>query len=257
MHTDLEIRNALDQNELVMYYHPLKNSNTNEILSAEALLRWKHPKLGVISASEVLAYAKRSGLMAELCRWTIVEVCRQQREWLEKGFQIMPVSVNIPSSLLNDSQIVGVFVETLTKFALESKYIQIEVTESDAIIDFLGATATLNLLRGIGIKVAIDDFGTEYSTLSYLLLPIDILKIDKSFVDGIGVDQKSEEIIRAVISLARSLKLVVVAEGVETGHQVRFLSNEGCDNIQGFYFYKPMNPEDIVELILCKEGNTI
>ena len=250
---------ALEQNELFVQYQPQVNTKTKKIIGFEALLRWKNEEFGLIPPDVFIPLAETTGIIKSIGLWVFETVCIQCKGCTAKFGENYRVSINLSLEQLKDVN----FIEQISKILKDTKVnpqnIQIEVTESVAFKEETFVLNRLKEMKDLGLTISIDDFGTGHSSLSRLrTYPIDLIKIDMEFIQGITLNSKKEkEIVKSIIQLAKNLDMGVLAEGVETEEQYEFLNNEDCDEIQGFYFYKPMNPEDIVELILCKEGNTI
>ncbi|MBC8005402.1 MAG: EAL domain-containing protein [Verrucomicrobia bacterium] len=241
---------ALDRNELVLYYQPQINIATKEIIGLEALIRWKHPHLGMISPATFIPLAEQTGLINPIGQWVLQTACRQNKSWQDMGFAPIRIAVNLSVEQFRSPNLAGIVSSTLRETGLPPEYLELEITESIAIKEANYIIHMLNDLKSIGVTISIDDFGTEYSSLSRLKeLPIDRIKMAMQFVQGISTNNKDEAIIEVIIHLAKSLGLKIIAEGVETELQVAFLAQAACDEIQGYYYYKPMLAEE-VELIL-------
>ena len=235
------LRQALENEEFVLYYQPLWDIKRNVISELEALVRWKHPDWGLVLPLRFIHVAEECGLIDALGRWVLQEACRQTKAWHTAGFADLSVSVNLSTRQFNTGDLFATVVECLEKADLDGRYLGIEVTESVMIRDRETVIATLTQLKRIGIKVSIDDFGTGYSSLAYLRqLPVDQIKIDKSFVRNVLTDPGDAAIARAIIAMGQSLKLRVAAEGVETMEQIEFLKALSCDKVQGNYLFKPL-----------------
>ncbi|HZV67381.1 MAG TPA: GGDEF domain-containing protein, partial [Telluria sp.] len=244
------LRQALAQGELEVHYQPKVGLAGGKMSGAEALLRWRHPELGPVSPAEFIPLAESTGLILPLGSWVVREVCRQQRAWLDAGLEIHPVSVNLSARQLRQSDLAQQILQALHDNRLDAAFLQMEVTESSLMDDVDEGTATLSALRAIGIKLYLDDFGTGHSSLSRLRkLPIDYLKIDQSFVRNLTVDPADAAICRAIVDLAHNLRMSVVAEGVETKSQAEFLRQSQCDELQGYYFARPLRAADFAQLL--------
>ena len=246
---------ALERDEFVLHYQPKINLTTGQITGVEALVRWVHPNRGLVPPGEFIPIAEECGLIMPIDRWVLREACRQVKEWEGSGLQVVPVSVNISSLEFRS----GDFVESLSAILkgtrLDPNYVELELTETVLMRRVESANAVLRALKGIGVRLAVDDFGTGYSSLSYLKkFPIDTLKIDQSFVRDISTDPDDAAIVTAIITMARSLKKCVVAEGVETEEQLQFLQAHGCEEAQGYYFSEPLNAKRFA--ILLEAGMT-
>ncbi|MDH3425150.1 MAG: bifunctional diguanylate cyclase/phosphodiesterase, partial [Acidimicrobiia bacterium] len=244
------LRTTIDSGDgLRLVYQPKVNAIDLSLVGVEALLRWDHPTLGTIPPGRFIPLAEESDLIIEIDRWVIVEASAQAGRWRDElGFAI-PVSINISSRQFASDDLVDLMKKSIGDNQLESRTMEIELTEGALIEDIEGARQTLLRLRRMGVTVSIDDFGTGYSSLSYLKrFPLDTLKIDRSFIDEITHDPDDAAISRAIVNLGRSLRLSVIAEGVETMEQLDYLRELGCDAIQGFVVSRPLPPEDIAEL---------
>jgi diguanylate cyclase (GGDEF)-like protein/PAS domain S-box-containing protein len=245
-----QLRYALERQELLLHYQPKINLKTGAITSVEALIRWQHPERGLLFPGQFLTIAEDTGMIVAIGRWVLREACRQTREWLDAGVAAVPVAVNISSlEFRNEHFLQGVQV-ALTSANLDPRYLEVELTETVLMRDAESTTYALEQLKAIGVRLAVDDFGTGYSSLSYLTrLPIDALKLDRSFVRNI-VDKSNDAIVvNAVISMGKSLNHRVIAEGVETMEQLIFLQDHGCDEGQGYYFSRPVEAGEFAKLL--------
>jgi EAL domain-containing protein (putative c-di-GMP-specific phosphodiesterase class I) len=221
-------------------------------VEVEALVRWKHPRHGLVLPMEFIPLAEETGLIIPMGRWILEESCRQARRWREQSAEDLPhtVCVNLSARQFQHPELVEEVGEVLREVGLDPASLMLEITESTLIEDIKSATITLRQLRDLGVKLAVDDFGTGYSSLSYLKrFPVDFLKIDLSFVENLESDPADREIVSAVINLAHALGMKVTAEGVETAGQLAQLTSMGCDMAQGFYFSKPLPSEAIRSLL--------
>ncbi len=243
------LRKGIEQNEFFLCYQPIISAATGRIECVEALVRWNHPFRGTVPPSEFIPLAEETGLIESLGEWVLTEACRQNKEWQDKGYPPIRVSVNISVRQLQRRGFIDNIRSILDKTGMSPDYLELEITESEFMkyIDILNNI--VKLLRKIGIRVSLDDFGTGYSSFSYLKhLPVNTLKIDKSFIRDIETD-KERSITEAIILLAHRLNLTVVAEGVETCNQYEFLTTQGCDMLQGYLFSKPLEAGEIESLI--------
>jgi diguanylate cyclase (GGDEF)-like protein/PAS domain S-box-containing protein len=244
------LRRALKRQEFRLQYQPKIDLKTGAITGAEALLRWIHPTRGLISPDRFIPVAEECGLILPIGAWVVREACAQARTWLDQGLDFTSMAVNVSAMEFRKDGFLRALFETLSETGLAPKYLELELTESVLMKHAESTAALLQTLRDGGVKVAIDDFGTGYSSLSYLRrFPVDALKIDQSFVRQISTVGDDTTIVTAVIGMARSLKLRVVAEGVETLKELEFLRAQRCDEAQGFYFSRPVPPETFVELL--------
>ncbi len=240
------IRKAIKQVEFVLYYQPEVRSKTGVITSVEALIRWQHPELGLLGPDKFISIAEHRGLIVPLGHWVIDEAIRQAREWLDMGLRV-PVAVNLSAVQFKQKGLVEDVAACLAKHRLPGELLELELTESLFMEDVAAVTKTLNELKQLGVTLSVDDFGTGYSSLSYLKrYPIDKIKIDRSFIRDIPVDKDDMAITIAIINLAESLGLRVVAEGVETTEQVEFLEHHHCDYIQGYLISPPLPPAEML-----------
>jgi diguanylate cyclase (GGDEF)-like protein len=247
------LRRALRQERLLLYFQPQVSLADGRIVGMEALVRWPHPERGVIAAGAFVPVAEETGLMPELGRWLIGAVCRQNAAWHDSGLARLPVSVNVSGrQFQSDEDLARVVEEALGGSGLAADRLHLEITESIALEDFERISAILLRLQRRGVKICLDDFGAGFSSLGYLLrFPIDVLKIDRSFVASVPASRHGAMIVRATLSLAASLGLGVIAEGVEEAGQLRFLRSEGCATVQGFLVGRPL-PVDEFEALLAR-----
>uniref|UniRef100_A0A653E3U6 cyclic-guanylate-specific phosphodiesterase n=1 Tax=Pseudomonas marincola TaxID=437900 RepID=A0A653E3U6_9PSED len=232
---ETDLRQALERNELVLHYQPKLDLASQSIIGAEALVRWNHPEYGTMLPDRFIPLAEDTGLILPLGEWVLNEACRQLHEWRQTHAEFGPLSVNLSSLQLHQPHLTETISTLLERYQLPANLLQLEITETFIMNRTEGALRALHKLKKLGLQLAIDDFGTGYSSLSYLKqLPLDVLKIDKSFVSGLPADLSDAAISRAIITLGRNLNLTVVAEGVETEAQVQFLTSEGCEQIQGY-----------------------
>ncbi len=239
-----EIRAALERNEFKLYYQPIIDLHTNEVTSAEALIRWHHPKRGLILPDEFIPVAEESLLINHIGKWTLEAACRQIHAWKENGAS-MSVSVNVTAAQFQHEEFVSTLRKTLHKFKIKPRDLILELTERVVMREDEEIKTTINELDSVGIHFSLDDFGTGYSNLKYLsVLPIDILKIDRSFVEHMIDSPKDKRIVEAIVDLGKHLKLKTIAEGVESQEQVEILKHLGCNAAQGYYFSPPLKAEE-------------
>ena len=242
------LRKALAQDELVLYYQPIFD-RTGRAHGVEALLRWRHPELGLILPSEFIPLAEITGVILPMGPWVLRGACAQAWIWQERH-PGLSVAVNLSARQFQEPGLVGHVTDALADTGLEPRLLKLEITESNAMQNAQTSIQTLRELKALGVQISIDDFGTGYSSLSYLRrFPIDTLKIDRSLIRDIGSDPDDAAIAGAVIALAHTLKLEVVAEGVETRGQLEFLVASGCDRMQGYLFSPPVPAESCEELL--------
>lgn len=245
-----DLRRALERDELFLCYQPKVDTNTWEILGVEALIRWQHPTLGCVSPADFIPLAEDTGLIVPIGEWTLKIGCAQLKAWHEGGFATLSLAVNLSPRQFEQDNLLGMVIDTLNCTGLDPNYLELEVTEGSLMTNSAEAAKTLGQLRDLGVKVSIDDFGTGFSSLGYLKrLPIDGLKIDKSFVNDATTNPDDASLVMAIITLAHNLRLKVIAEGVETQEQLRFLHLLRCDQIQGFLFSKPLPAAEFEELL--------
>jgi diguanylate cyclase (GGDEF)-like protein len=238
------LRKALSKDELLLYFQPQISTTTGEVVGAEALLRWQREKYGMVSPAEFIPVAEELGLITSIGEWVIFEACQQAAMWEKQGLENLQYSVNVSGYQFQDGSLPAILNRALTESRLPPRQLMIEITESVLLGDREKIISLLNQVRSVGARLSIDDFGTDYASLSYLRdFTLDELKIDRSFIMNVVNKKQDSAIVEAVIGLAHSLGLHVVAEGVEERAQLDYLRQLGCDIIQGFYFAKPMPPE--------------
>ncbi|WP_239649772.1 putative bifunctional diguanylate cyclase/phosphodiesterase [Methylocucumis oryzae] len=243
------LRRAIERDELMLYYQPKIDMRKKQIIGCEALLRWQHPELGMISPTQFIPIAEDSGLIIELSNWALKAACVQMKQWQERGISLS-VAVNISAKQFRQHGFAQYVRTVLEAMGIAPRLLKLELTESTLLEDVNEALITLSELCLSGIRISIDDFGTGYSSLAYLKkLPISELKIDRSFLKDIPYNQDDMAIINAILALAHSLSLDVVAEGVEHEEQVEFLLKHGCDVAQGFLYSKPISANAFEEFI--------
>lgn len=241
---------ALERGEFEVYYQPQINCSTNLIVGAEALIRWHHPEMGMVLPGEFISIAEQTGLILPIGAWVLRTACTQNKAWQDAGYPGIRIGVNLSIRQFQNHNIVSEVQSILTDTGFDPSYLELEITESIAMREQGYVLEALNMLRKMGIHIAIDDFGTEYSSLSHLKqLPIDRIKIPMPFVHGIDMGSKDKAITTSIIVLAKSLGLGVIAEGVETKTQHEFLTQKMCDEIQGFYHFKPMCSSEFERLL--------
>ncbi|SDL01371.1 bifunctional diguanylate cyclase/phosphodiesterase [Natronincola ferrireducens] len=245
---------AHERNELILHYQPQISHNTGKIIGVEALIRWNHPELGLVSPGKFIPIAEQTGLINPIGEWVLRTACHQNKAWQDAGFPHIRMGVNLSVYQFQDSNIVTQVESVLKETGLSPKYLELEITESIVMKETSYIVEVLNDLKKLGVIISLDDFGTEYSSLNYLKqLPIDRIKIAIQFIHGIAVSNKDEAITKAIIILAKNLGMNVIAEGVETKQQLTFLSQRMCDEVQGFYYHKPM-PASEVEALLRRDN---
>jgi diguanylate cyclase (GGDEF)-like protein/PAS domain S-box-containing protein len=246
------LRRALERNELVLHYQPQINAHTGEVIGMEALMRWQDPTVGLVPPARFIPLAEDTGLIVPMGEWALREACRQNREWLARGILNVPIAVNVSMAQFRQASFAQTVRRALEETGLSAEYLEIEITESLVMDDPELLISTLRELKRLGVCISIDDFGTGFSSLNYLKrLPIDKLKIDRSFVRDIAQDPDDAALCRSIVEIAHSLRLLAIAEGVETEAQAHFLARHHCDQLQGFLFCKPI-PADEVEKTCTK-----
>ncbi|MDU9048868.1 MAG: EAL domain-containing protein [Candidatus Electrothrix sp. Rat3] len=245
-----ELRHAVEHEEFIHYYQPKYNILTGEIVGTEALMRWQHPVKGIIAPAEFIPVAEGSSLILAIGEWGLGEACRQVRAWQDQGLGILSVAVNLSSKQFQDKQLLRVLIESLDQHGIKPEVLELEITESILMENPDETALLLGDIRNLGVRIAIDDFGTGYSSLAYLKrFPVNTLKIDQAFITDIVRDRNDAAIVTSILSMAESLHLKVVAEGVETKGQLELLKKMGCEEVQGYYFSRPLPAEGIVELL--------
>ena len=240
------LRRSLERGELLLHFQQKVDLKSGAVCGAEALVRWNHPEWGLLRPERFIPLAEETGLIVQIGEWVLRETCRQVSAWLEQGLRPGLVSVNLSARQFRQDGLVRTVSRILEETGLDPRHLEIELTESMVMHNVTNAIATLHGLKSLGVALSVDDFGTGYSSLASLKdLPIGTLKIDRSFVRAIGAGASADDgvIAQAVISLGHALHLKVIAEGVETDSQLRFLKGHGCDEVQGFFFGKPLPPE--------------
>nr|WP_024678787.1 EAL domain-containing protein [Pseudomonas syringae] len=238
-----DLRHALEQQEFTLYYQPQFSGDGKRLTGAEALLRWRHPRRGLVPPNDFIPVLEELGLVVEVGDWVLTEACRQLKHWHQAKVRVPKVSVNISARQFSDGQLGKRIAHILEQTGLSPACLELELTESILMREVNEAMQILDGLKNLGLSIAVDDFGTGYSSLNYLKqFPIDVLKIDRTFVDGLPSGEQDAQIARAIIAMAHSLNLSVIAEGVETHEQLEFLREHGCDEVQGYLFGRPMPP---------------
>lgn len=246
-----ELRHAIDNEEFALVYQPIINLNSGKLIGVESLVRWIHPIKGVISPMEFIPLAEETGLIHEIGKWVLKTALFQKKTWEDQGYPHIKMSVNISGKRVTNDDLISEVRDLILKTNLNSEEIQLEVTETAVMEDINASTRVLKELRDMGVKIALDDFGTGYSSLTYLeRLPIDIVKLDRTFIKGISNVGQSNVIVESVIKLTHDLNLGIVAEGIETKDQLEFLILNNCDYGQGYLFSRPVSEGEIEKLLL-------
>ena len=251
---DLErdLRRALAFGQLALHYQPIVDLATGRVSSCEALMRWRHPERGFVSPADFIPIAEETGIIHELGAWALGEATRTAAGWPDG----IKVAVNLSPAQFSGPDLAAITAAALADSGLSPSRLELEITESVLIEDDASALAMLHRLAGLGVAIALDDFGTGYSSLSYLQgFPVDTLKIDRSFVTGLDRNDECREIVRTILNLARTLRLEVIAEGAETAAQIEFLEGLDCGFLQGFFFSRPVPPNELAALLLARTAD--
>ena len=250
MTIETDLRRAIERNELVVHYQPLVDMRSSAVLGSEALIRWQHPEHGLMAPSEFVPLAEETGLICPISDMVVETVCAQNKAWQQAGYDPMTVSINVSARQFQQDTLIPSITKALQRSRLDPWYLQLELTESVMMQDSEATIAILKRFKDMGIRISIDDFGTGYSSLSYLKrFPVDSVKIDRSFIKDITINPDDAAIAAAVIAMAHSLKLTVVAEGVETLEQLELLQSLQCDEMQGYFISPPVPAEDFIEIV--------
>ena len=250
------IRKALEKDEFMLFYQPKVDLKTGKISGAEALIRWIHPKLGFIPPSEFIPIAEESGLIVPIGEWVLKTACKQSKVWMDAGYKDLSIAVNISAKQFQQEAFIDKVVTIIKETEVNPSLLELEITENSIMQDTNKNIITLNKLKAMGLTISIDDFGTGFSSLSYIMkFAADILKIDKSFISNLAVSSTNTAITVAIINMAHSLNLKVIAEGVETEEQLEFLKEQNCNEMQGYLFSKPIKAEEFE--MLLKEGRRL
>lgn len=248
-HIQLEaaLRKAIQNQEFILHYQPQLNLRDGTITRVEALIRWEHPELGIVSPAKFIPLAEETGLILPIGEWALREACRTCKKWQDEGYDPITVAVNISPKQFRHQDLAQVVSDVLKETGLEAKYLEIEITETAMMDNVENAINRLNAINNMGVRISIDDFGTGYTSISYLKqFPVSILKIDQHFIKGIPNNQNDVAITSAVIALGHNLGLEIVAEGVETAEQMQYLSDHHCDLIQGYFLSRPLPESKII-----------
>lgn len=251
------LRRALERDELVLHYQPKIDARSGRFSGMEALVRWQHPALGLVPPNDFIPIAEDTGLIIPLGEWVLCRACRQNVSWQRAGLPALRVSVNLSLRQFRQTDLVETISRTLAETGLKPEYLELEITESAIMHDTAQVVEKLRRLKELGIKISLDDFGSGYSSLSYLkTLPIDVLKIDRAFVRNITTDSRDVAIVKTIVTLADNLNLKTIVEGVETEEQSAALANLGCCDMQGYLFSKPVPAGDFELLLRKQESET-
>ena len=241
MTLEAKLRRAIDRDEFVLYYQPQMNLGSGEIYGVEALIRWRDAELGLIPPGEFIGLAEETGLIVPIGEWVLENACAQARRWHTGGFPNLSVAINLSARQFRDDKLTQTIARQIERTGIDPALIEVELTEGPLAQNGDSALGTLRELKEMGVRIAVDDFGTGFSSLSYLKrFPVDALKIDRSFVSELTTNPDDTVIVEVIIGLGHRLSLKVIAEGVETEEQLAFLKRAGCDAAQGFYIARPM-----------------
>jgi EAL domain-containing protein (putative c-di-GMP-specific phosphodiesterase class I) len=247
IHMEKSLRKALANNEFTLYYQPKVHLKSGEVARIEALIRWVHPDIGVVSPEKFLPIAEETGLIHPIGEWALREACKMNKHWQNEGYSHMPIAVNLSSKQFYHPDIAKVISNVLKETELNPNYLELEITETAMMDEVQKATTILADIKTTGVQISIDHFGVGYFSISQLKqFPLTLLKIDQSFIKGIPNNPNDSAITTAIIALAHHLGLEVVAEGVETAEQVQFLSSQNCDMVQGYFLSQPLPADQIV-----------
>ena len=240
-----DIDNAIRNREFEVYYQPKFDLKAEKFTGAEALIRWRHPTKGLVSPGTFIPFAERNDQIIDIDRYTFDRVCQDLAYWKKRGSRLVNISVNLSRNGIYRTDLISFLTETMDKFSVSPMQLELELTESSAQRDMLYLLSIIKQLKALKIKLAVDDFGTGYSSLSNLRkLPMDTLKIDKSFFDSVEVDKKARDIAKTTIAMAKALDMKVVAEGIQTAKQVAICKAAECDYIQGYFYSRPLSREE-------------
>ena len=250
MQMEVDLRRALADDELVLFYQPIVSMSSGEVTGMEALLRWNHPQHGFITPDDFIPLAEETGLIGPIGEWVLGTACRQANEWANEGLPALKISVNVSSRQLMHGLSGETIARQLEESGLPPASLTLEITESLFIGDSPEAIAWLGDIRELGISLSIDDFGTGFSSLSYLKdIPADFVKIDRSFIIGLTENSEDRAMVKAIVSLAHAMGFQTVVEGIETVEQLDFLKPLGCGYVQGFYYSKPLSADEFSEFL--------
>jgi len=252
-----ELLRAIKSQEFVLYYQPQFNLTTAKFDGVEALIRWRHPERGILLPADFISVAEESGLIVRIGEWVVKTACKQNKAWQKKGLPFIRVAVNVSGKQFQQNEFVEFVMQTLQKFQLKPQYLELELTENIIIHDDDEKIIhTIHRLKKLGVQIALDDFGTGYSSISYLKkIPIDRIKIDRTYIQNINANSDDAAIVRAIIALATTLNLEVLAEGVESLRQLEMLISQDCKEAQGFYFSKPLPAEEVEKFLIFYQNN--
>ncbi|MFM1653749.1 EAL domain-containing protein [Brevibacillus sp. B_LB10_24] len=251
MELEKDLRKALEHGEFYLVYQPKWNVAIDQPVGWEALMRWRHPKLGIIAPGEFIPIAEETGAINAMTRWVLEEACRQNKAWKDEGLRQLPVSVNLPVHVFESQNLFNMVRDALNLTGLSPALLELEITETIVLYDVADINRQLQEVKALGVRISLDDFGSGYSSLGTIdQIPIDTLKIDRHLIDQDSPSKRA--IARAIITMASQLELELVAEGVESEDQIQFLRTSGCNIMQGFYYGKPMEPSEIETWLVCQ-----
>ncbi len=250
-----EMSEALEKGQFELYYQPKVSFKTGKILGVEALIRWHHPTKGFVPPTDFIPIAEEFGIITRIDEWGLITACRQGKKWMDKGLPPVKISVNMSQAQFQRTDVYASVVKALEETGFDPHYLEIEVTETMAMLDAEHMAEILSKIHSLGVSISIDDFGTGYSSLSSLkTIPFDVLKIDRSLVCDVSENDTSRRITGAIVAMGKALRMVVLAEGVETDEQNRLLSEIGCDLAQGYYYSKPCPASEIETMLILPVG---
>lgn len=253
LEVETQLRLALERDELFLHYQPIVTAETGDIVGAEALLRWQNPDLGLMWPDQIIPVAEETGLIVPIGEWVLTTACKDAQAWQSGGATGLRVTVNISAQQFSSGDLVKAVSNALSESGLAPEYLELEIKENFVMADDPATLTTLAQIRKLGVRLSIDGFGTGYSSINYLKrFPFDVLKIDRTFIQGIEDNPEDRAVATAIVAMAHSLDIIVVGEGVETAPEFKFLLGEKCDQVQGFYFSEPLSQEDFTDLL--KDG---
>jgi EAL domain-containing protein (putative c-di-GMP-specific phosphodiesterase class I) len=252
---EADLHHAVENGELALYYQPKIDLKTQTIVSIEALLRWHHPKLGLIFPNKIIPLAEASGLIESIGEWVLKIACNQTKIWHKAGFDFLRIAINLSGHQFKQSDLFHKLTQLLFESNLDTQFLELELTEQILVENVQANIQKLNLIKKLGIQISLDDFGTGYSSLGYLhQFPFDILKIDRCFITNIDKNPKNAVITKSIIEMAHQLDLKVIAEGIETEAELNFLVEHQCDEVQGYIFARPLPKEEFEKLLFSKQS---
>lgn len=256
LETDLHY--ALERQELELYYQPKINLKTGQIIGTEALLRWNHPKLGLIPSDKFIRIAETTNLIESIGEWALEKACQKTKNWHQAGFNFLTIAINLSGRQFKQLNLFHKLTQILFNSNLEPQFVELELTETILVDNIKANIQRMNLIKKLGMNISIDDFGTGYSSLRYLQqFPFDSLKIDRCFIDNIDQNQTNAIITKTIIDMAHQLNLKVIAEGVETEAELAFLVENNCDQVQGYLLSRPLPTKELEKLLTSKKRFSI